>query len=143
MSSPSWYRGLDMFCMASPVNGVEGSSRATRTGGCRRVERQVAGSRPVIETVSAMRAVQLLVGLVFAGLFAASIGGLSGGGHRGPRPAGALASWQSVGGCGAGSTSGAGAGVKWIGRNVTGGLFNAQCQTSYAKLPDGYTYGVS
>src|SRR5688572_25136530 len=31
----------------------------------------------------------------------------------------ALASWQTIGGCGAGSATGAGAGVKWVGRGVT------------------------
>jgi len=43
-----------------------------------------------------------------------------------------LASWQTVGGCGAGSGSAGTGGVKWIGRNVTGGLFNVQCQASYS-----------
>src|SRR2546430_1184312 len=37
-----------------------------------------------------------------------------------------LASWQSVGGCGAGAASGGGVGVKWIGHSVSGGLFNVQ-----------------
>jgi hypothetical protein len=45
-----------------------------------------------------------------------------------------LASWQSVGGCGAGASTGSSAGLKWIGRGVTGGLFNLQCQTSYVRL---------
>jgi hypothetical protein len=45
-----------------------------------------------------------------------------------------LASWQTVGGCGAGAASGTGAGVKWIGRGVSGGLFNVQCQANYAPL---------
>ena len=42
-------------------------------------------------------------------------------------PAG-LASWRSVGGCGAagGPASGAGGGIQWIGRQVTGGLVDAQ-----------------
>ncbi len=45
-----------------------------------------------------------------------------------------LASWQTVGGCGAGSGGGSSVGLKWIGRNVTGGLFNVQEQVSYTKL---------
>jgi hypothetical protein len=45
-----------------------------------------------------------------------------------------LASWQSVAGCGASSATGGGAGVKWIGRSVTGGLFGVQCQASYSPL---------
>jgi hypothetical protein len=45
-----------------------------------------------------------------------------------------LASWQTVGGCGAGSGGGSSLGLKWIGRNVTGGLFNVQEQVSYTKL---------
>jgi len=45
-----------------------------------------------------------------------------------------LASWQTVGGCGAGSGGGSSVGLKWIGRNVTGGLFNVQEQDSYTKL---------
>jgi hypothetical protein len=39
-----------------------------------------------------------------------------------------LASWNSVAGCGAGggSASSPGGGIRWIGRNVTGGLLDAQ-----------------
>jgi hypothetical protein len=39
-----------------------------------------------------------------------------------------------VGGCGAGSGGGSSVGLKWIGRNVTGGLFNVQEQVSYTKI---------
>jgi hypothetical protein len=46
-----------------------------------------------------------------------------------------LASWQTVGGCGASASTGAGVGVKWIGRNVTGGLFGVQCLGSYTPPP--------
>jgi hypothetical protein len=46
-----------------------------------------------------------------------------------------LASWQTVGGCGAGAATGAGVGVKWIGRNVTGGLFGVQTLGSYSPPP--------
>ncbi|MES1205500.1 MAG: hypothetical protein ABUS79_06145 [Pseudomonadota bacterium] len=45
-----------------------------------------------------------------------------------------LAGWQTVAGCGAGSATGSGAGVKWIGRGVTGGLFNVQCQAAYTRI---------
>jgi hypothetical protein len=40
----------------------------------------------------------------------------------------ALASWQTIGGCGAGggSASAPGGGIKWVGRNVTGGAIHAQ-----------------
>jgi hypothetical protein len=49
---------------------------------------------------------------------------------------GLVTSWQTVGGCGAGSGGGSSVGLKWIGRNVTGGLFNVQEQVSYTKLGD-------
>ena len=49
-------------------------------------------------------------------------------------PSGFVASWQTVGGCGAGSGGGSSVGLKWIGRNVTGGLFNVQEQVTYTKL---------
>lgn len=45
-----------------------------------------------------------------------------------------LASWQTVGGCGAGAGAGSSAGLKWIGRNVRGGLFNVQEQVSYTNI---------
>jgi hypothetical protein len=47
---------------------------------------------------------------------------------------GLVASWQTVAGCGAGSGGGSSVGLKWIGRNVTGGLFNVQQQVTYTKL---------
>jgi hypothetical protein len=47
-----------------------------------------------------------------------------------------LASWQTVGGCGASSATGAGVGVKWIGRGTSGGLFNVQTMSSYNRLLD-------
>ena len=49
-------------------------------------------------------------------------------------PGGLVASWQTVGGCGAGSGGGSSVGLKWVGRNVTGGLFNVQEQVTYTKL---------
>jgi hypothetical protein len=51
-----------------------------------------------------------------------------------------LASWQTVGGCGAGASTGTGAGIKWIGRDVTGGLFRVECQGNYVRTSDGYNY---
>ena len=44
-----------------------------------------------------------------------------------------LASWQSVGGCGASAATGA-SGLKWVGRNVSGGAFGVQCQATYSPL---------
>ncbi len=51
------------------------------------------------------------------------------------------ASWQSIAGCGAGSSTGVG-GIKWVGRNVSGGLVNVQCQGNYTRLDDGFVYSV-
>jgi hypothetical protein len=45
-----------------------------------------------------------------------------------------LASWQTVGGCGAGASTGAGGGIKWIGRGVRGGAFTTQWLASYTRL---------
>jgi hypothetical protein len=62
-----------------------------------------------------------------------ALAGATGGQRQGPRrPAPvSLASWATVGGCGAagGPASGAGGGIQWIGRNVTGGLLDAQALT--------------
>ncbi len=46
-----------------------------------------------------------------------------------------VASWQTVGGCGAGAGGGSSIGLKWIGRNVHGGLFNVQEQVTYMENP--------
>jgi hypothetical protein len=54
-----------------------------------------------------------------------------------------LASWETVGGCGAGGTGGAGASVKWIGRNTSGGLFQWMTQGNYIHFADGYNYIIS
>jgi hypothetical protein len=51
-----------------------------------------------------------------------------------------LQSWQTVGGCGAGASTGTAGGVKWIGRNVRGGLFRVECQANYVDTPDGYNF---
>ena len=64
-------------------------------------------------------------------LWAAHDGLVSGGG---PGLATVLASWQSIGGCGASAGAGAGAGIKWIGRGVSGGLFSVQSQAFYTPL---------
>ena len=57
-----------------------------------------------------------------------------------PQLAPALASWQTVGGCGAGASTGTGGGVKWVGRHVKGGLLNLECQASYIDTPYGYNF---
>lgn len=46
-----------------------------------------------------------------------------------------LASWETVGGCGAGGAS-FGTGVKWIGHSTTGGLFQVVEQGNYVHLLD-------
>jgi hypothetical protein len=51
---------------------------------------------------------------------------------------GLLASWETIGGCGAGTSNGAGGGLKWIGRSVTGGLFQLQTLATYTHLSNGY-----
>ena len=51
-----------------------------------------------------------------------------------------LASWQTIGGCGAGASTGGAGGVKWIGRNVRGGLFHVECQANYVDVPEGYQF---
>jgi hypothetical protein len=48
-----------------------------------------------------------------------------------------LASWETIGGCGAGGTGGVGT-VKWIGRNTTGGLFQNTTQANYIPFAEGY-----
>jgi len=54
------------------------------------------------------------------------------------RLSGLLSSWETIGGCGAGSSTGAGGGIKWIGRSATGGLFQLQTLATYTHLSDGY-----
>lgn len=53
-----------------------------------------------------------------------------------------LASWEVVGGCGAGSSGGAG-NVKWIGRSTTGGLFQNVTQLNYIHLDTGPNFVLS
>jgi hypothetical protein len=57
------------------------------------------------------------------------------GGSHGGR---VLSSWQSVGGCGAGASAGTVGGVRWIGRQVRGGLVAVETQASYVYTPYGY-----
>jgi hypothetical protein len=56
---------------------------------------------------------------------------------------GLLSSWQTIGGCGAGSSNGAGGGIKWIGRSATGGLFQLQTLATYTHLHDGYNLSLN
>jgi len=56
---------------------------------------------------------------------------------------GVLSSWETIGGCGAGSSNGAGGGIKWIGHSVTGGLFQLQTLGTYTHLRDGYNLSLS
>jgi hypothetical protein len=56
---------------------------------------------------------------------------------------GLLSSWETVGGCGAGSSTGAGGGIKWIGRSATGGLFQLQSLGTYTHLRDGYNLALN
>ncbi|HKO48709.1 MAG TPA: hypothetical protein VJV79_13350 [Polyangiaceae bacterium] len=51
---------------------------------------------------------------------------------------GLLASWETIGGCGAGTSTGAGGGIRWIGRSATGGAFQLQTLGTYMHLKDGY-----
>ncbi len=51
-----------------------------------------------------------------------------------------LASWQTVGGCGAGTSGGAGVAIKWIGRGTSGGLFQTQIIGSYLHLDPGANF---
>jgi hypothetical protein len=46
----------------------------------------------------------------------------------------ALASWETVGGCGAGGAGGASS-IKWIGHSTSGGLFDVRTMGSYVYLP--------
>ncbi len=62
---------------------------------------------------------------------------------RASRLDGLLASWETIGGCGAGSSTGAGGGIKWIGRSATGGLFQLQSLATYTRLLDGYNLSLS
>ena len=91
---------------------------------------------PVGDRILARRQVRLQAGkLVRVAGEATRVAGVA---PAGPRPLLAvreeipLASWGSIGGCGAGggSASTPGGGIKWVGRNVTGGLLDVQCLSS-------------
>jgi hypothetical protein len=56
---------------------------------------------------------------------------------------GLLASWETIGGCGAGTSTGAGGGIKWIGRGTSGGLFQLQSLGTYTHLRDGYILSLN
>jgi hypothetical protein len=45
-----------------------------------------------------------------------------------------LASWETIGGCGAGGGTN-GSGIKWVGRNTTGGLFQVISMNNYISIP--------
>jgi len=59
------------------------------------------------------------------------------------RLSGLLASWETIGGCGAGTSTGAGGGIKWIGRGTSGGLFQLQSLGTYTHLRDGYILSLN
>jgi hypothetical protein len=44
-----------------------------------------------------------------------------------------MASWETIGGCGAGGANGTG--VKWIGHNTTGGMFQLMVQNNFITIP--------
>jgi hypothetical protein len=83
-------------------------------------------------------AVAVATALAVAGLAAALLAAAPGRGRRAPA---LLASWQDIGGCGAGSSTSIG-GVKWIGRQVSGGLVEVQSQGNYTRYDDGYSYSL-
>lgn len=56
---------------------------------------------------------------------------------------GLLASWETIGGCGAGTSTGGGGGIKWIGRNTSGGLFQLMSMGSYTQQKDGYILALN
>jgi hypothetical protein len=51
-----------------------------------------------------------------------------------------LSSWETIGGCGAGASTGSGGSLKWVGRNVSGGLFHVELQGDYVHTTYGYNY---
>lgn len=59
------------------------------------------------------------------------------------RLGGLLSSWETIGGCGAGSSTGAGGAVRWVGRGTQGGLYDQQVMASYLQLDGGYNLGLS
>lgn len=56
---------------------------------------------------------------------------------------GLLASWETIGGCGAGTSAGAGGGIRWIGRSVRGGAFQLQTLGTYLHLDKGYNLNLN
>jgi hypothetical protein len=49
---------------------------------------------------------------------------------------GLLASWETIGGCGAGTSTGGG-GIKWIGHSTSGGFFQLQELATYTRIKGG------
>ena len=49
-----------------------------------------------------------------------------------------LATWETIGGCGAGGTGGSGVPLIWVGRNTTGGLVHAELLSSDVLFNGGY-----
>jgi hypothetical protein len=50
---------------------------------------------------------------------------------------GLLSSWETIGGCGAGTSTGAGGGIKWIGHSTSGGFFQLQELSTYTRIKGG------
>ena len=56
---------------------------------------------------------------------------------------GLLASWETIGGCGAGTSTGAGGGIKWIGHSTSGGFFQLQELATYTRIQGAGDYILS
>jgi hypothetical protein len=111
----------------------------------------VAGALPLLDRVHAACAVARRLDDLGAGfaavtpaMAAACVAGATAGVNAtlaaDSSPQADLASWQTIGGCGAGAAAGSGVGLKWIGRNVTGGLFHLETQGNYVETSYGHDY---
>jgi hypothetical protein len=116
--------------VAGLMAAVAGAPVARWLDGARMTERLDALGARIAQEVSAETSSACTA---FEGMATASVGAA-------PASSPALASWQTVGGCGAGASTGTGGGVKWIGRHVKGGLLNLECQASYVDTPYGYNF---
>jgi hypothetical protein len=56
---------------------------------------------------------------------------------------GLLSSWETIGGCGAGTSTGAGGGIKWIGHSTSGGFFQLQELATYTRIQGNGDYILS